>query len=122
MFSASCVLFRSNQIKVPIDLTTDLSEVTPVIAQKMIKEAGKVNQSFFFAVTTFNLMLIGLGTLVIASVPNKKPENKKLGLILGCACLAMGALFLKIAHHNYRHYQTIQLPKLQAIANRGVSS
>lgn len=120
MFSAFCALFRSKLVRPAIDLTTDLHEVGPQIAQKMIEKADRINKVLFFLVGTASVAVIftGLAGIVVATGGSSKDEEK---LLLGIFFIALGGFIFAINYHNHCYFKAVQLPKLRAIANRGQS-
>lgn len=104
-----------------MDLDSDIDHLTPHIAKKTIEGAKKVNGNSYLLSGAGSVVCIAAGFFLLDDAYNNsayEPHTKTIAkAIAGIALIVFGVLLLATIPHNYHHYNTVYLPKLEAIAN-----
>ena len=115
MFQIICDYLRQTFYNVPINIVTDLGELTPKLAQKMIESAQNTNRIWNGLTIFGTIFFVSLGLIPTGTACQEK--QKRHHILLGLFLFATAAFIATSRIHNYRYFQNIELPKLQAIAN-----
>ena len=105
-------------LSIPINLDTEISQLNPFLAQKVIDTATNTNRLTLIFIGIINIISFGIGLSFLATSP-KYHADKKERKIMAMVLIPLGLICGAIAYNNYRHYNLIHLPQLQKLANQG---